>query len=194
VKIRPTVIEILTFNKWSSKFYFREACKRQTAIKTGKPLAHWKRVCLQHKSTFGVHYGTGSPGQLGLRVAGFPGHWVTGSLGHKMWPSSMSGLQSGALQTDHATATQSNCNPMRTNRRSRAGIPLCQYLCRYHIHIVTLKHLRFQLIRNKNGKQRRIIKPVFVQTTLKSINRIGINHWWLFQILTTREQFRHLQK
>ena len=33
-------------------------------------------VCLQHKSTFGVHYRTGS---LGLRVAGFPGHWVAGS-------------------------------------------------------------------------------------------------------------------
>ena len=27
-------------------------------------------VCLQHKSTFGVHYRRGSPGQLGLRVAG----------------------------------------------------------------------------------------------------------------------------
>ena len=32
-----------------------------------------------HKSTFGVHYRTGSPGQLGLRVAGLPGHWVAGS-------------------------------------------------------------------------------------------------------------------
>jgi len=31
------------------------------------------------KSTFGVHYRTRSPGQLGLRVAGFPGHWVAGS-------------------------------------------------------------------------------------------------------------------
>ena len=30
-------------------------------------------------STFGVHYRTGSPGQLGLRVAGFRGHWVAGS-------------------------------------------------------------------------------------------------------------------
>jgi len=30
-----------------------------------------------HKSTFGVHYRIGSPGQLGLRVAVFPGHWVT---------------------------------------------------------------------------------------------------------------------
>ena len=80
VKIRPTVIEILTFNKWSSKFYFPEACKRQTAIKTCKPLAHCKRLsAVQHKSTFGVHYRTGSPGQLGLRVAGFPGHWVAGS-------------------------------------------------------------------------------------------------------------------
>ena len=36
-------------------------------------------VCLQHKWTFGIHYRTGSPGQLGLRVAGFPGHWVAGS-------------------------------------------------------------------------------------------------------------------
>ena len=44
VKIRPTVIEILTFNKWSSKFYFPEAGKRQTAIKTGKPLSHCKRL------------------------------------------------------------------------------------------------------------------------------------------------------
>ena len=35
-------------------------------------------VCLQHKSTFEVHYRTGSPGQLGLRVAGLPGRrWVT---------------------------------------------------------------------------------------------------------------------
>ena len=32
-----------------------------------------------HKSTFGVHYGTRSPGQLGLRIAGFPGHWVAAS-------------------------------------------------------------------------------------------------------------------
>jgi len=44
VKIRATVIEILTFNKRSSKFYFPEACKRQTAIKTGKSLAHCKRL------------------------------------------------------------------------------------------------------------------------------------------------------
>jgi len=35
-----------------------------------------------HKSTIGVHYRTGSPGQLDSRV--------TGSLGHKMWPSSIS--------------------------------------------------------------------------------------------------------
>jgi len=32
-----------------------------------------------HKSTLGVNYRTGSPGQLGLRVAGFQGHWVAGS-------------------------------------------------------------------------------------------------------------------
>jgi len=40
VKIRPTIIEILTFNKWSSKFYFPEASKRQTAIKT-----NWQTSC-----------------------------------------------------------------------------------------------------------------------------------------------------
>jgi len=44
VKIRPTVIEILTINKLSSKFYFPEACKHQAAIKTGKPLAHCERL------------------------------------------------------------------------------------------------------------------------------------------------------
>jgi len=44
VKICPTVIEILTFNKRSSKFYFPDACKRQTVIKTGKPLAQCKRL------------------------------------------------------------------------------------------------------------------------------------------------------
>jgi len=46
-------------------------------------------VCLQHKSTFGLHYRTGSPGQLGLRVAGFPGHWVAGSQNvtqFHVWP------------------------------------------------------------------------------------------------------------
>jgi len=32
-----------------------------------------------HKSTFGVHNRTGSSGQLGLRVAGFSGHWVAES-------------------------------------------------------------------------------------------------------------------
>jgi len=44
VKIRATVIEILTFNKRSSKFYFPEACKRQTAMKSGKPLVHCKSL------------------------------------------------------------------------------------------------------------------------------------------------------
>ena len=38
----------------------------------------WKYF-FTHKSTFVVHYRRGLPGQLGLRVAGFPGHWVAGS-------------------------------------------------------------------------------------------------------------------
>jgi len=36
-------------------------------------------ITFTHKSTFGVLYRTESPGQLGLRVAGFTGHWVAGS-------------------------------------------------------------------------------------------------------------------
>jgi len=78
VKICRTVIDILTmtFNKLSSKFYFPEAFKRQTAIKLANLLSI-ANVCLQHKSTFGVHCRTGSPGQLGLRVAA----WIPGSLG-----------------------------------------------------------------------------------------------------------------
>ena len=39
----------------------------------------WLLKILTHKSTFGVHYRPGSPGQLGLRVAGFPVHWVARS-------------------------------------------------------------------------------------------------------------------
>ena len=66
----------MTFNKLSSKFYFPEAFKRQTAIKLANLLSI-ANVCLQHKSTFGVHCRTGSPGQLGLRVAA----WIPGSLG-----------------------------------------------------------------------------------------------------------------
>ena len=50
-----------------------------------------------HKSTFGVHYRTGSPGQLGLRVAGFPGHWVAGSqnAGVKLGGGILPDLRSG---------------------------------------------------------------------------------------------------
>ena len=38
-----------------------------------------------------------------------------------------------------------------------------------------LKHLRFQLTRNEIVNNV-LIKPVFVWTIFKSINRIGINH------------------
>jgi len=75
VKIRPTVIEILTFNKWSSKFYFREASKRQTAIKT-----NWQTSCPLQTFVYNISRHLEfiiEQGQLGLRVAGFPGHWVT---------------------------------------------------------------------------------------------------------------------
>ena len=75
VKIRPTVIEILTFNKWPSKFYFPEACKRQTAIKTGKHLTHCKRLSATYSSL--QNRVTGSTGSPGRWIPGSLGRWVT---------------------------------------------------------------------------------------------------------------------
>jgi len=53
-----------------------------------------------HKSTFGVHYRTGSPGQLGLRVAEFPGDWVIGSQNvtqfHVWWPYLITYVETGS--------------------------------------------------------------------------------------------------
>ena len=61
------LIEILTFNKWSSKFCFPKACKRQTAIKTGKPLAHCKRLSATKVNIWSSLSSLSS------------GHWVAGS-------------------------------------------------------------------------------------------------------------------
>ena len=52
------------------------------SVQTPNSNKNWQTSCplqtfMLRKSTFGFHYRTGSPGQLGLRVAGFPGHWVT---------------------------------------------------------------------------------------------------------------------
>ena len=55
--------------------------------KTSCPLQTFVCIISRHLE-FIIDRWSGSPGQLGLRVAGFP---VTGSLGHQMWPSSMSG-------------------------------------------------------------------------------------------------------
>ena len=68
-----------------------------------------------HKSTFGVHYRTGSPGQLGLRVARFPGHWVAGS---QNVTSSISGSgQFGSVQFKCCEQTLSNCAAVTWPRR-----------------------------------------------------------------------------
>jgi len=53
------------------------------SVQTPNSDKNWQTSCplqtfMLRKSTFGFHYRTGSPGQLGLRVAGFPGHWVAG--------------------------------------------------------------------------------------------------------------------
>jgi len=83
VKIRPTVIEILTLKNDVQNFTFQ---KRANSDKNW-PIVN---VCLRHKSTLGVHYRTGSPGELGLRSLDSR---VTGSLAHKMRPiSSVSGV------------------------------------------------------------------------------------------------------
>ena len=88
VKIRPTVIEILTFNRWSSKFYFPEACKHRTAIKTG----NWQTSCPLQSFVCNICRRLEFIIEQGHRV-----NWISWSLdtritgsGHKMWPSSMS--------------------------------------------------------------------------------------------------------
>ena len=43
-------------------------------------------MCLQLKLTFRIHYRTGSPDR-----------WIPGTLGHEMWPSSMSGVMPSVL-------------------------------------------------------------------------------------------------
>jgi len=58
-----------------------------------------------HKSTFGVHYRTGSPGQLGLRDS--PGRWIPGSLGS--WVTKCARvpcLVGNPIHTAEADATQ----------------------------------------------------------------------------------------
>ena len=99
MKIRPIVIEILTVNKWSSKFYFPEACKRQTAIKTGKPSCPLQTfVCnISRHLEFII--------EQGHRVwsTGSPGRWIPGSLGHKIWPSSISVMYKATKSENFST-------------------------------------------------------------------------------------------
>ena len=72
--------------KWSSKVYFPEACKRQTAIKnwqTSCPLQTF--VCnISRRLQFII-----GEGHRVSWVSRSLDSRVTGSLGHKMWPSSM---------------------------------------------------------------------------------------------------------
>ena len=56
-----------------------------------------------HKSTFGVHSRTGSPGQLGLRVAGFPGQWVAGSQNVHLCSPSIFPSGTAVLANDKVT-------------------------------------------------------------------------------------------
>jgi len=66
VKIRPTVIEILIFNKLSSKFYFPEAYKRGKNWQTSSPLQTSVCNISRHLEIIIEH---------GHRV-----NWVSGSL------------------------------------------------------------------------------------------------------------------
>ena len=74
------------------------------------------------KSTFGVHYRTGWPGQLGLRVAGFPGHWVADSLSHKMRPSSISD-EDWLLRLSTAGRSAYRCSARRASWGERSRRP-----------------------------------------------------------------------
>jgi len=66
---------LLYWNHWMSVHDWNELLLLPVIIKNY--LA--REYCFTHKSTFGVHYRTGSPGHLGLWVAGFPGNRVAGS-------------------------------------------------------------------------------------------------------------------
>jgi len=66
---------LLDWNHWISIHAMNEHLLLPMIIKNSLAWEYF----FTHKSTFGVHYRAGSPGQLGLRVAGFPGHWVVGS-------------------------------------------------------------------------------------------------------------------
>ena len=92
----------------------------------------WKYF-FTHKSTFGVHCRTGSPGQLGLRVAGFPGHWVAGSI---LWPSSISGAN--ACQTQRLPYTS------KTNDYFVSWISQKVYV----VHCVPVKTSTFYFMNN----------------------------------------------
>ena len=73
-----------------------------------------------HKSTFGVYYITRSPGQLGHRVAGFPGHWVAGSQNvtqFHVWP--LPGMRCG-LKHMATRALRARPNP-QCSVRDEAG-------------------------------------------------------------------------
>jgi len=64
-----------------------------------------------HKSTF-FYYITRSPGQLGHRVAGFPGHWVAGSQNvtqFHVWP--LPGMRCG-LKHMATRAVRARPNPL----------------------------------------------------------------------------------
>jgi len=73
---------LLDWNHWMSvhamNFYFYLWLLKILWPEKTSSWCQWRHCWIfTHKSTYGVRYRTGSPGQLGLQVTGFPGHWVT---------------------------------------------------------------------------------------------------------------------
>ena len=66
VKIRPTVIKILAFNKWSSKFYFSEAC----SVQTPNSDRNWQTSCPLQTFVCNISRHLEFIIEQGLRVAG----------------------------------------------------------------------------------------------------------------------------
>jgi len=75
------------------------------------------------KSTFGVHYRTGSPGQLGLRVAGFPGHWVAGSQNVIQCYVNSLQVANGPASLWASADETANTSPRRAIGPKAAGFP-----------------------------------------------------------------------
>jgi len=119
-----------------------------------------------HESTFGVHYRTGSLGQLGLWVAGFSSHWVAGSQNvtqFHLWHAATAAVDWDLLPARSRADASGKCRSTgQTNgrtpnryidpvphtahiRRERAASTIRQGLIKRNSKVITPINLQFYL-------------------------------------------------